>query len=230
MSPQRAWWRQAVLIGASLAAVVTLILPVGTAEDAALAQLTRPLVAGLLALFAVTSRHVASGVYRMLVSLGLLTSVVADVLFSRAADPFLAGLAVSLVSVLLFFGAIASRASLLRYKAGVVGYAAVATVVLALVVPVVGGAMRATLIAHVIALALTASQAASWMLEDLSARSARLAAFGMSCLVASHAVLVLDRFVFILPARDLLVLVPYWIALACFTVSVERPPPPALRL
>jgi uncharacterized membrane protein YhhN len=230
MSPQRAWWRQAVLIGASLAAVVTLILPVGAAEDAALAQLTRPLVAGLLGLFAATSRHVTSAVYRLLVSLGLLTSVVADVLFTRTTDPFLAGLAVSLVSVLLFFAAVAGRASLLRYKAGVVGYAAVATVVLALVVPVVGGAMRAALIAHVIALALTASQAASWMLEDLSARSARLAAFGMSCLVASHAVLVLDRFVFILPARDLLVLVPYWIALACLALSVERPPPPALRL
>lgn len=231
MSPlTRAPWRHALLLGAALSALVSLVVPSLAPDQAALVQWSRPLVTGLLLLFAVTTADAISPAYRALVSLGLIASLAADLLLMRPSDPFLASLAVSVFAHIAFFAAFVVPASPLRYKAGVVGYAAVATVVLALALPVLGGPLRSTLIAHVIVLALTASQAASWMLDDLASRSARLAAFGMSCLVASSAVLVLDRFVFIVPARDLLVFAPFWIALASLALSVERPPPPALRL
>lgn len=231
MSPSpRAPWRHALLFGAALCAVTTLLLPSLAPQQSGLLQWSRPLATGVLLLFAVTTTDALSRRYRVLVSLGLLGSLASDLLLVHPSDPFPAVLAVSLAACVALFAAFVAHASPLRYKAGVVGYAAVATVVLALVLPVIGGTLRSTLVAHVIVLALTASQAASWMLEDLTSRSARLAAFGMSCLVAAHAVLALDRFVFIVPARDLLVLTPYWMALAALALSVERPPPPALRL
>jgi uncharacterized membrane protein YhhN len=68
------------------------------------------------------------------------------------------------------------------------------------------------------------------MLEDPESLAARWAAIGASLFVASDAVLALDRFVMPLPARDLLVLVPYWLAQGCLAASVQRPPPPTLRL
>ncbi len=229
-SSARAPWRHALLLGAALSALFSLVGPSLAPDLTALVQWSRPLVTGLLLLFAVTTTDATSPVYRALVSLGLIASLVSDILLMRPSDPFLVALVVSLVAFVAFFAAFAGQGSLLRYKAGVIGYAAAATVVLALVLPVVGGTLRSILIAHVIALALTASQAASWMLEDLASRAARLAAFGMSCLVAANAVLALDRFVFIVPARELLVYTPYWIALAALALSVERPPPPSLRL
>jgi len=231
MSPStREPWRHALLLGAALCALLTIVVPWLAPDQAGVMQWSRPLATGLLLLFAVTTTDAISHVYRALVSLGVIVSLAADTLLVQPSDPLLASLAVSLLAHIAFFAAFVVHASPLRYKAGVLGYAAVATVVLALALPVIGGPLRSTLITHVIVLALTASQAASWMLENLASRSARLAAFGMSCLVASHAVLVLDRFVFIVPARDLLVLAPYWIALASLALSVERPPPPAIRL
>jgi uncharacterized membrane protein YhhN len=231
MSPApRAPWRRALLLAAGCCALLTMMLPLVAPAQVTLLPWTRLLASGLLLVFAVTTSDAISPWYRALVSLGLLAQLVADQLLLQPSDPLLAALACALVALVACFAAFVLQAAPLRYKAGVVGYAAVATVVLALVLPVIGGPLRSTLVAYVIALALTASQAASWMLEDLGSRSARLAAFGLSCLVAANAVFALDRFVFIVPARDLLVLTPYWIALAALALSVERPPPPALRL
>jgi len=231
MSPhERAPWRRALLVAATMSALVAVGTELLAADQHRLAMWSRPFASGLFVLFAATTRPPRSAWYRSLVTAALVASLAADVLVRQPSEPFVPALALSLAALAALFVAFASGTTPLQHKAGVVGYAAVATVVLALVSPVVGGLLRNMLIAHVIVLSLTASQAASWMLDDVDSRSARLAAFGASCLVASHSVLVLDRFVFIVPARDLLVLVPYWIALACLALSVERPPPPALRL
>lgn len=226
----RAPWRHALLLGAALCALLSAVGPWLAPDLAATLPWWRLLATGLLLLFAVTATGAPSRAYQALVSAGLLAMLVADGILMQPSDPLPASLAVSILALVLFFAAFAREASPLRHKAGVVGYAAVATLVLALVLPAVGGALRAMLIAHVIALALVASQAASWLLEDLASRSARLAAFGTSCLVASSAMLALDRFVFIVPARDVLVLAPHWVGLAALALSVDRPPPPALRL
>lgn len=223
-------WRHALLLGAALCALLSIVGPWLAPDQAGVMHWSQPLTTGLLLLVVVTTADAPSRVYRALVGLGLIASLAADTLRIQPSDPLLASLAVSMLAYLAFFAAFVVHAFPLRHKSAVVGYAAVATVVLALALPLIGGPLRSTLIAHVIVLALTASQAASWMLEDLASRSARLAAFGMSCLVASNAVLVLDRFVYIVPVRDLWVLVPYWIALGSLARSVERPPPPALHL
>lgn len=229
-SSARPPWRNALLFGAAVAAVLSLVVPSIAPDQSEVTPWLRALATVLLMLFAATTFEPVSRLYRAFVSLGLIGCLAADLLLAQPSEPYVASLLLSLAALLALFAAFVRQSPLLRYKAGVVGYAAVATVVLALVLPVVGGTVRSTLVAHVIALALTASQAASWMLEDLASRAARLAAFGMSCLVAANAVLTLDRFVFIVPARDLLVLAPYFIALAALALSVERPPPPALRL
>jgi uncharacterized membrane protein YhhN len=196
-------------------AVVWVAKPAATAALAALAFVTTPAVAQR---------------YRWLLGAGLVASTAGDVLLMLPSDPFLAGLGAFLVAHLCYLGAFAQRGGWLRRKEGVVGFAAVATVVLSLVLPNVGGVLRAAIIGYVVVIALMAAQATSVLLEAPDDRSARLAAIGASLFVASDALLALDRFVMVMPARDVLVLAPYWLGQGCLALSVARPPAPALRL
>ena len=95
--------------------------------------------------------------------------------------------------------------------------------------PTVGGLLHVTVVAWVLALSLMAAQGASWLLRHPTSSPARLAAFGAASLVASGTLLVLDRFVTFVPARDLLVLAPHWIGVALLAHSVHRPAP-AMRV
>jgi uncharacterized membrane protein YhhN len=223
-------WRRLVLAAAAVGALVTIGALTLAPGSPAVVWVAKPVTTALLALLAATTRAPLSAAFRLLITLGLLASLAGDVLLMLPEDRFTAGLAAFLVAHVAYLAAFASRAPLLRHRSGVVGYAAVATVVLALVLPAVGGVLRTAIIAYVIVIALMAAQATSWLLDEPASRAARLAAIGASCFVASDALLALDRFVFIVPARDLLVLAPYWIAQACIALSVERPPPPSLRL
>ena len=190
----------------------------------------KPLATGLLALAAARTASAVSSGYRRLVTLALLASLVGDVLLMLPGEHFLAGLGAFLVAHLCYLAAFATPARFLRHRTGVVLFAIVATLVLSLVLPSVGGVLRTAIVLYVIVIAIMAAQATSWMLEAPESVAARLAAVGASLFVASDAVLALDRFVMPLPARDLLVLVPYWLAQGCLAASVQRPPPPTLRL
>ena len=223
-------WRRA-LLGAAAGCVGLVIGLLSLAPEAvSLLYVARPLATLLLLVLAATTREPLSPSYRALVTAGLAATLVGDVLLMVPADRFLAGRLAFLVAHGCLLAAFASRAPLLRHRLGVIAYAAVATVVLALVLPAVGGALRFVLVTSVVVLALMAAQAVSWMLEEPASSAARFGAIGAACLVASDALLALDRFVLVIPARDLLVLLPFWLGLALLALSVRRPPPPALRL
>ncbi len=222
--------RRLLLAAAAVSACVTIGALTFAPDSPELVWAAKPVATGLLVLLAATTPAPLSASFRLLITLGLVSSLAGDVLLMLPEDRFLAGLAAFLLAHVAYLAAFATRAPLLAHRSGVVGYAAVATVVLALVLPAVGGVLRTAIIAYVIVIALMAAQATSWLLDEPASRAARLAAIGASCFVASDALLALDRFVLIVPARDLLVLAPYWVAQACIALSVERPPPPALRL
>lgn len=222
--------RAPLLVVAAVAAIVCIVSLTWFPEAPVLVWSTKPLATGLLAVLALRTNPALAPRYRLLVGLALVASTLGDVLLMLPEDRFVAGLAAFLGAHLLYLAAFGSRAALLRHRSGVIGYAAVATVVLARVLPVVGGALRIAIIAYVIVIALMAAQATSWMLDAPSDRSARLAAIGASLFVASDALLALDRFVLVVPARDVLVLAPYWLGQGCLALSVAAPPAPSLRL
>ena len=222
--------RRALLTLAALAALTTIGALLWWPEATRLVWITKPLATASLAALAWSTRAPVSPRYRALLGLGLTASLVGDVFLMLPGDRFLEGLAAFLVAHVCYLAACTVESAWLRHKAGVVGYAAVATVVLSLVLPVVGGVLRSAIIAYVIIIALMAAQATSRLLDAPDDRSARLAAIGASLFVASDALLALDRFVLIMPARDLLVLAPYWLGQAALALSVARPPAPTLRL
>ncbi len=222
--------KSAVLIAVGVSAITT-IMALSTADaPSPLVYVTKPLATLLLVLLALTTHNPIATSYRWLIVGGLLASVVGDILLMLPSDRFIAGLGSFLVAHLLYLAAFASRAPLLRHRSAVIGYVAVATAVLAMVLPAVGGVLRTAIIGYVVVLTIMAAQSASWMLEEARSSSARLAAVGAALFVASDALLALDRFVTIVPMRDLLVLGTYWMAQACIAMSVQRPAPPTLRL
>jgi len=222
--------RSGLLVAVAVGATTTILALSAHTPVSPVVYVAKPLTTSLLIALVLTTRHPIAASYRVLIVAGLLASVVGDVLLMMPSDQFISGLGSFLVAHLLYLAAFASRAPLLRNRSAVVGYVAMSTTVLALVLPAVGGLLRTAIILYVIAITAMASQAASWMLDETRSSSARLAAIGAALFVASDAVLALDRFVQIVPMRDLLVLGTYWLGQACIALSAQRPAPPTLRL
>ncbi len=222
--------RQLLLGVAALSGVATLLALAVAPDRPQLVWISRPVAtAALLALAALTT-NAQSAVYRRLVSGGLLASLVGDVLLMIPGDHFLAGLTAFLVAHLLYLAAFGTQGPLLRSRAAVGAYAVVGTSVLSLILPAVGGLLRAAMVAYVLVLCAMAAQGMSWLVEKPASRTALLAALGAALLTASDTLLALDRFVAFVPARDALVLGAYWVAQACLAWSVQRPPPPTMRM
>ncbi len=222
--------RRGLLGATSVCAVLTIIAPLVVTTNPNLAQTTKPLATALLALLAALTSDAISVRYRVLVTLGLVASLAGDVVLMLPGDWFVHGLLVFLGAHFFYGAAFFSHAPPLRHRTAIVGYATVATSVLALVLPAVGGVLRVAIVSYVVVISVMAAQAASWMLDEPRSRAALLAAIGAALFVASDAMLALDRFVTLIPMRDVLVLGTYWLAQACIASSVQRPPPPTLRM
>ncbi len=210
--------------------MTTVLALAGATDGSPVVYVAKPLTTTLLIALALATHDPIAASYRALVVAGLLASLVGDVLLMLPSDRFIAALGSFWVAHLLYLAAFVSRAPLLRHRSTVIGYVVMSTTVLAMVLPAVGGLLRTAIIIDVIAITVMASQAASWMLDDTRSSSARLAAIGAALFVASATLFALDRFVQIVPMRDLLVLGTYWLAQACIALSVQRPAPPTLRL
>ena len=228
-----------VLLGTAAAAAVLTILVYGGSESVRpLAYATKPAATSLLFALALFTREPITARYRALVSAGLACSLAGDVLLMFDGRFFLAGLATFLVAHLAYLAAFTGPARPFAHRSAVLAYAAVATLVLARLLPVLGGVLRAAVITYVVVIALMAAQAASWMLESAdgaaashrTAGAARLAALGASLFVCSDAALALDRFVTVVPYRDGVVLGTYWTAQGLIAASVRRPPPPTISV
>ena len=222
--------RSGLLAAATVGAMTTVLALAGATDESPIVYVAKPLTTTMLIALALTTRDPIAASYRALVVAGLLASLVGDVLLMLPSDRLIAALGSFWVAHLLYLAAFASRASLLRHRSTVIGYVVMSTSVLAMVLPAVGGLLRTVIITDVIVITVMASQAASWMLDEARSSSARLAAVGAALLVTSATLFALDRFVQIVPMRDLLVLGTYWLAQACIALSVQRPAPPTLRL
>lgn len=194
-----------------------------------------PLVGGvmtslLLVLVAWLSPNRLGAVYRGAVTLGILCSLGGLLLHLSGDGTAWSAWMVFAAGHLCYLVAFCTQAPVFEQRMAVVAYAVVATGVLALLLPAVGGVLRGVLIGAVLIACATAAQGATWLLHAPRSGAARLAAIGSACLVSAHALMLLDVFAAVVPARAVLVLGGYWVAHICIAASVERPAPPTLRL
>ena len=146
---------------------------------------------------------------------GLVLSLVGDVALLWPQQGFLPGLVAFLLAhacyIVAFAGTTRFAARLLPF----VGYAAVAGGVLSQLWPSVPAALRAPVVAYVVALAVMAAQAA---VVGITARGtpeaarARGLAIGGALFMASDALLAINKFAAPLPAASLWILATYWTA------------------
>ncbi len=223
--------RRRLLLGVAVGAVLTIGMPwLVAGEIPVLARIARPVTTLLLVLLAATTRDAVAPSYRWLVTAGLTASLAADALLAFPGEYVSHALGALGIAHAAYLAAFATRAPLFRHRVPVVACVVMGTAILVPILPAVGGVVRAGIIAYVLMLGLMAAQGANWLLEEAAATSARFAALGAALLLSSDTLLLLDRFVSPVPARDLLILAPYWLAQSCLALSVQRPPPPALRI
>ncbi|MBW8313137.1 MAG: lysoplasmalogenase [Rhizobium sp.] len=165
--------------------------------------------------------------YRRAIALGVVFSLVGDVLLMLPQGLFLGGLVAFLLAHLCFIVALWPGGVLGANALAVSAYAALAAVNLGLLWPHVPGAMRVPVLAYVAVLVLMAALAAAraWALRGNAAlsRPARLAAVGGALFVLSDSLLAWNHFRAGLPLALLWVLASYYASLWCIARSVARP-------
>lgn len=146
---------------------------------------------------------------------GLALSLVGDVALLWPQQGFLPGLVAFLLAHGCYIVAFARTTRLAARPLAFAGYAAVAGGVLSQLWPSVPAALRAPVVAYVVALAVMAAQAA---VVGLAARGtpeaarARGLAIGGALFMASDALLAINKFASPLPAASLWILATYWSA------------------
>ena len=146
---------------------------------------------------------------------GLVLSLVGDVALLWPQQGFLPGLVAFLLAHACYIVAFASTTRFAARLLPFVGYAAVAGGVLSQLWPSVPAALRAPVVAYVVALAVMAAQAA---VVGITARGtpeaarARGLAIGGALFMASDALLAINKFAAPLPAASLCILATYWTA------------------
>jgi uncharacterized membrane protein YhhN len=183
----------------------------------ALRFVLKPLATALILAIPLVSAGAAPRPYRRLVALGLLFSLIGDVLLLFPSG-FLWGLASFLGAHVAYLLAFRSRGGF-RFTPWLFAiYAALAVSLLALIAPR-AGALAVPVAVYGIALGAMAWQAAEvW--RSARDRSALLAMLGAILFLASDAALAFNRFRSPLPFRDLLVMGTYWPAQILIAWSV----------
>ena len=159
--------------------------------------------------------------YQRAVTVGLVFSLVGDILLMLRADLFAAGLGALFLAHLCYLAAFLGESRFLARPVALVGYALVAGTLLAGVYSGVPEALRWMVIAYVVVITLMAALAAVWML-DAPSPSAQRAAIGAAWFMVSDATLAIDRFRMDVPYRDLVVLGTYYVAQWCIARSIGR--------
>jgi len=162
-----------------------------------------------------------------LVLAGLLLSLVGDVALLWPKQGFLPGLVAFLLAHLCYIGAFTRGVRFAARPLAFACYAVVAFGVLAVLWPHVPSALRAPVLAYVVALAAMASQAAVLWLVARGADAARIVAVGGALFLCSDALLAVNRFAVPLPAASLWILATYWSAQWCIARWSSAAPAPA---
>lgn len=149
--------------------------------------------------------------YRRAIFIGLLLSTAGDAFLMLPGDWFVFGLASFLCAHIAYLAGLCKRARPFAAVWPFPAYAALATVVLAVLWPHLPNDLRIPVIVYVAVLAAMAAQAAAvWRRRADAAGVA--AAIGGACFVFSDATLAIDRFAAPFAAAQALVLVSYWAA------------------
>lgn len=156
---------------------------------------------------------------------GLAFSLVGDIALLWP-EGFLPGLVAFLLGHLCYLVAFTRGVRFAAEPLPFVFYAAVAATVLSQLWPHVPGALRAPVLAYVVALAAMAAQAAVvWRAArgGVDGPRARLLAVGGALFVCSDALLAINKFAAPLPAESLWILATYWSAQWCIAGWLEPP-------
>lgn len=185
----------------------------------------KPLATLLVLSLAVRAVPVQSARYRAAVVVGVLLSLLGDVLLMLPQDLFVPGLVAFLLAHLCFCAAFFPGARWSVRMVAVALYGVVAATNMALLLPKIPPPLDAPVLAYVVVLMVMASLAAAraWSLrrDATLARSAAFAAWGGALFVLSDSLLAWDRFAGGLPLAPLLVLASYYAALWCIARSAS---------
>lgn len=189
----------------------------------------KPLATVLLLLLAARAVAPVSARYRGTILLGLLFSLLGDIFLMLPVDLFLAGLGAFLLAHLCYMGAFFAGSDARTRLVSIAPFAVFGIANLAGLLPRLERAMRAPVIAYVIALLLMAGFALA-RARSLRARegaasavaaSARLAAVGAAWFVVSDTLLAWNRFGGGIPLASLWVLATYFTAQWYIARSVD---------
>ena len=217
LNPALPWL--AALSGAAAILGFTGVLPVW------LAFAFKPLTTLLVIAFA-WPRGAGAPTQRRFIRIGLILSLAGDVALLWPNQGFLPGLVAFLLAHLAYIAAFCVPLRLAAKPLGFVGYALVAVLVLAQLWPGIPAALRAPVVAYVVALATMAAQALGWWRSSVArhaadAALARAAALGGVLFMASDSLLAINRFGAPLPLASLWILATYWLAQWCIASALR---------
>jgi len=186
----------------------------------------KPLATILLLTLAWRAPQPVSARYRWAIVVGLVWSLIGDVLLMFAGY-FVFGLVAFLIAHLAYIYAFTDGVRLFARPLTSIAGLILAAVIVCLLWPGVPAALRIPVIAYAIALATMATQAITRVqvlaaVDGLAANSARLAAIGACLFMVSDTVLSYGRFRDELPFAAVLVLSTYYIAQWFIARSVSR--------
>lgn len=210
------------LVAAS--AAITILASIG-ALPAPLVFAFKPLTTLLILAFA-WPRGTDAPKQRRFIRIGLVLSLIGDVLLMWPKEGFLPGLVAFLLAHLAYIAAFTVPVRLAARPLVFVGYAALALLILAQLWPGIPGALRAPVVAYVICLATMAAQALVWWRSSVArtafdAPLARWAALGGALFMASDSLLAINKFAVPLSMSSLWTLSIYWAAQWCIASALR---------
>src|SRR5215216_6442804 len=180
----------------------------------------KPLTMVFIILIAALAREPDYYVYQRMIVLGLCFSLVGDVFLMLPWDLFIAGLLSFLVAHLLYTGAfiyMTGRISSLLYAVPFFLYGGVMMWIL---LPRVGGAMKLPVMIYMAVILAMAWQAVNrWIVTRQ--KGSLLAAIGAILFVASDSMLAINRFASPFPESSLFVMATYFVAQWLIAISIS---------
>lgn len=208
----------AILVVAALVAIVSAD---GVGAMRMAHYIAKPLATVAILAMAVLSASPISQRYKQFIVVGLVCSLVGDVLLMLPGDYFVPGLVAFLLAHLCYLSAFLRQSRFAARPVAYVGYLMVSAALLSSLLPSLPRPLVAPVLVYVVVITAMAAQSSVWMLESGSAE-ARRAAIGAAWFVVSDATLAIARFRMEVPYRDLIVLGTYFVAQWCIARSVSR--------
>lgn len=187
--------------------------------------IAKPLATLLIMQKALRARPEVSAAYRRWIGIGMVFSLVGDILLMLPMDAFVGGLVAFLLGHLCFIRAFVTDTRLAARPLALLGCLAYGLLNLWALWPTLPGALHVPVVVYVVALATMGGQAVArawWHDGDRLAGPAQWAAGGALLFMLSDTLLAWDRFRFVIPLSAVWVLATYYAALWCLARSVRQ--------